>query len=90
MFMMTLERLQTLLLDHYPFKREDLTPQARLEDLQIDSLGVMELFFNIEDEFQIKVPNDQAQLQTVGDVVAYIDRLIAEQNGTQATAGSLP
>jgi acyl carrier protein len=90
MFMTTLERLQTLLLNHYPLKREDLTPQARLEDLQIDSLGVMELFFNIEDEFQIKVPNDQVQLQTVGDVVAYIDRLIAEQNGTQATAGSLP
>jgi acyl carrier protein len=89
MRMTTLERLQTLLLDHYPLQREDLTPQARLEDLQIDSLGMMELFFNIEDEFQIKVPNDQVPLQTVGDVVAYIDRLIAEQNGTQATAGSL-
>jgi acyl carrier protein len=90
MLMTTLERLQTLLLDHYPLQREDLTPQARLEDLQIDSLGVMELFFNIEDEFQIKVPNDQVQLQTVGDVVDYIDRLIAEQNGTQTVAGSLP
>lgn len=88
--MTTLERLQTLLLDHYPLKREDLTPQASLEDLQIDSLGVMELFFNIEDEFHIKVPNGQVPLQTVGDVVAYIDRLMAEQNGAQATAGSHP
>ena len=63
---------------------------ARLDDLEIDSLGVMELFFNIEDEFQIKVPNEQVSLQTVGDVVTYIDRLIAEQGNTSTTAGSMP
>ena len=88
--MTTLERLQTLLIKHYPLQREDVTPQARLEDLEIDSLGVMELFFSIEDEFHIKVPNEQVPLQTVGDVVAYIDRLIAEQAGSQTAAGSLP
>lgn len=88
--MNTLERLQTLLMSHYPLQREDLAPQARLEDLQIDSLGVMELFFSIEDEFHVKVPNDQVSLQTVGDVVAYIEKLIAEQNAVQAPAGSLP
>lgn len=88
--MTTLDRLQTLLLKHYPLQREDLTPQARLEDLEIDSLGVMELFFSIEDEFHIKVPNDQVSLQTVGDVVAYIDKLVAEQGSPQTTASSLP
>lgn len=88
--MNTLERLQTLLINHYPLQREDLAPQARLEDLQIDSLGVMELFFSIEDEFHVKVPNDQVSLQTVGDVVAYIEKLVAEQNAFQAPAGSLP
>lgn len=87
--MSTLERLQTLLMNHYPLQLEDLTPQARLEDLQIDSLGVMELFFSIEDEFHIKVPNEQVPLQTVGDVVAYIDKLCAEQGVNPAAAGSL-
>lgn len=88
--MSTLERLQTILINQYPLQREQLTPQARLEDLQIDSLGVMELFFSIEDEFNIKVPNDQVSLQTVADVVAYIDKLIAEQSTRQAPAASLP
>lgn len=86
--MNTLERLQTLLMNHYPLQLEDLTPQARLEDLQIDSLGVMELFFSIEDEFHIKVPNQQVPLETVGDVVAYIDKLCAEQGADPAAAGS--
>ena len=86
--MTTLERLQNLIISQYPVQREDLTPQARLEDLEIDSLGVMELFFSIEDEFQIKVPNEQVPLQSVGDVASYIDQLIAEQSGTQPT-GSL-
>lgn len=88
--MTTLERLQTLLLDRYPLQRDDVTTQARLEDLEIDSLGTMELFFDIEDAFQIKVPNDQVRLQTVGDVVDYIDRLTAEQHGAQTATGSLP
>lgn len=88
--MTTLERLQTLLLNHYPLQRDELTPQARLEDLQIDSLGVMELFFSIEDEFHIKVPNDQVSLQTVGDVVTYIDKLVAEQYNNQTATDSLP
>ncbi len=88
--MTTLERLQTLVIKHYPVQRENVTPSAQLQDLEIDSLGVMELFFNIEDEFQITVPNEQLALQTVGDVVAYIDRLIAEQGDAQTAAGSMP
>lgn len=88
--MTTLERLQTILTRHYPVPREAVTPSARLEDLEIDSLGVMELFFSIEDEFQIQVPNDRVSLQTVGEVVAYIDRLIVEQGRTQAPAASIP
>ncbi len=88
--MTTLERLQILLTKHYPLQPGQVTPSARLDDLEIDSLGVMELFFNIEDEFQIKVPNEPIPLQTVGDVVLYIDRLIAEQGNTPTTADSMP
>ena len=82
--MTTLERLQTILLDHYPLQREALAPDAQLADLEIDSLGVMELFFNIEDEFALTVPNDKLELNTIGDVVGYIDRLIVEQHGAMA------
>lgn len=79
--MTTLDRLQTILMAHYPLQREALTRDARLEQLDIDSLGVMELFFAIEDEFKLSVPNEKQDIETIGDVVDYIDRLITEQHG---------
>ncbi len=59
---------------------EKLAPDARLEDLGVDSLGVLELLFRIEDEFHIKIPSDQVNLATIGDVVDYVDRLAAAQS----------
>jgi acyl carrier protein len=79
--MTTLARLQDILIKNYPLERETLTPDARLENLEIDSLGVMELFFSIEDEFKLSVPNNKVDLKTIGDVVGYIDRLMIEQHG---------
>jgi acyl carrier protein len=84
--MSTLERVQTILSAHYPVQPQALTLDARLEQLEIDSLGIMELFFAIEDEFGITVPNDKRSMHTVGDLVAYIDELLAQQ-GVPAASG---
>jgi acyl carrier protein len=87
--MTTLTRLQTILINNYPLEREALTRDALLESLEIDSLGVMELFFSIEDEFKLNVPNDKVGLKTLGDVVDHIDRLMAQQHGRGTTAGAV-
>lgn len=87
--MTTLARLQAILIENYPLEREALTRDALLENLEIDSLGVMELFFSIEDEFKLNVPNDKVDLKTLGDVVDYIDRLAAEQHGSVASASAV-
>ncbi len=86
--MTTFERLQKILFDQYKLPRERVTLDARLEDLEIDSLGLMELLFKIEDEFLIDIPETPLQLSTVGDVTAYIDTLIAEQANAAAVATS--
>jgi len=75
--MSTLERLQTILLRDYPLERSALTPDALLESLGIDSLGVMDLLFAIEEEFHVTVPSERVPLATLGDLVAYVDALVA-------------
>jgi acyl carrier protein len=84
----TLEHLRELLARDFDLAAESLQPQARLEDLQIDSLRMLEILFGIEDAFKITVGTNQAELkarlQTVGDLVAYIDALMAEQAGAAA------
>lgn len=77
--MSTLQRLQDLLIRDYGLTREDIRPDATLEGFGVDSLGMMELLFAIEKEFGIAIPNEQAELHTVGQVVDYIDRLAGEQ-----------
>ena len=75
----TIDRLRVLLVKDYKLDPATLLPDAPLEALGIDSLGVAELMFNIEDEFKVTIPGDPVALMTVGDVVRYIDDLVATQ-----------
>lgn len=76
---MTFDRLCAILMKDYKLEATQLTPDAPLEALGIDSLGVADLLFNIEDEFGISLPPEPVELLTVGDVVRFIDALIAKQ-----------
>ena len=91
----TIDRLRVLLAKDYKLDPAALVPDAALDELGIDSLGVAELMFNIEDEFKVTIPGAPVVLKTVGDVVGYIDGLVATQQagaapGTAAAAGAVP
>lgn len=82
----TFERLSAILIKDYKLQADRLTLDAPLESLGIDSLGTVELLWNIEDAFQIKLPPDPVDLPTLGDVVRYIDELMANQGVELAPA----
>lgn len=54
-----------------------ITMEARIkEDLGADSLDVLQLLMEIEEEYDITVPDEKlADFQTVGDVVAFLETL---------------
>lgn len=85
----TFEKLCAILVRDYKLDPDALTLDAPLEGLGIDSLGVAELLFNVEDEFKITLPPDSVQLPTIGDVVRFIDALIVAQHGGDAQAGAV-
>ncbi len=50
-----------------------------VDDLDIDSLSMVEIAVQTEDKYGIKIPDEElANLRTVGDVVAYVEKLEAE------------
>jgi acyl carrier protein len=54
---------------------DQVTPEAKfIEDLGADSLDTVELVMAFEEEFGAEIPDEDAEkLQTVGDVVKYIE-----------------
>ncbi len=56
-------------------EREKLTPEASfIEDLGADSLDIVELVMEFEKEFNIDIPDEEAEkLRTVGDAVGYLN-----------------
>lgn len=80
--MSTLEIIQNMMVKQFDLKLEDLTPDAKLQSLGIDSLSVIEFMFNLEDELKIKATEERFELITVQDVANAVDHLITTQKGT--------
>ena len=54
-------------------ERQNVTPQARFEDLEVDSLDLVELAQIVEDEYGVELADaDLDKVETVGDVVELI------------------
>ncbi len=83
----TFERLRVILQKEFEVSPELIEPAARLDQLAIDSLAVIEVMFRLEDEFKISFPQDPGELLTVGDLASAIDRIVAERGG-QAPSGT--
>lgn len=64
---------------------EAVTPASTFDELAIDSLDKINLSFEVEELFHIAIPDDSLNsLRTVGDVIAGVHRLQAEQAGKAA------
>ena len=79
----TLERLQRLFIARFDYKLEELTASTTLENLGLDSLDIIDFLFDIEDEFNIKVPDREFEVTTIQDMVDALDRFISEQDSKQ-------
>lgn len=69
------EKVKDIIVDQLGVNAEQVVKEARfIEDLGADSLDTVELVMAFEEEFSIEVPDEEAEkLQTVGDVVAYVE-----------------
>ena len=72
-----LEKIQAMLAEALNLPLEKVTPDAKIvDDLGADSLDVVELLSQLEDEYGIMIPDEEVEnLVTVADVVAEIEKL---------------
>ena len=69
------QRVKEIICEQLGVSEDQVTPQASfIEDLGADSLDIVELVMAMEEEFEVEIPDDQAEnIKTVADAVAYID-----------------
>jgi acyl carrier protein len=68
------EKVKNIIVEELGVEREKLSPEASImEDLGADSLDTVELVMAFEKEFDIDIPDDEAEkLRTVGDALKYL------------------
>ena len=71
----TFDRVKKVVVEQLEVSEEEVTPTASfVDDLGADSLDVVELVMGLEEEFDIEIPDEDAEkIATVGDAIAYID-----------------
>ena len=70
------EKVRSIIVDQLGVESDKVTADAKfIEDLGADSLDTVELVMAFEENFDIEVPDEEAEkLQSVADVVAYIEK----------------
>jgi len=71
----SLAKVTDIIVEQLGVNADQVKPEAKLiEDLGADSLDAVELVMAIEEEFNLEVPDEEAEkLQSVGDILSYID-----------------
>ena len=70
----TYDRVASLLSSRLGVPESDITPDATFEELDLDSLDLVEFALGAEEEFGVRISDDEAEgLKSVGDAVALLE-----------------
>lgn len=69
------DRLKKIIADQLSVNEDDVVPEASfIDDLNADSLDLVELIMSLEEEFGVKISDeDAAKIQTVQDAMTYLE-----------------
>jgi acyl carrier protein len=68
------QRVADIIAEQLGVSKEEVVPEASfIDDLGADSLDIVELVMAMEEEFDIEIPDDDAEkIQTIGDAISYV------------------
>ena len=71
----TFDRLKKIIVEQLGVEEDDVTPEAAfVEDLNADSLDLVELIMSLEEEFGMEISDEDAEkIQKVSDAVEFIE-----------------
>ena len=72
---MVFEKIREIIMEQLNVDQDDVTMDTHLmKDLEADSLDAVDIIMAIEDEFEIEIPDDDAEkFQNVSDIVRFVE-----------------
>ena len=72
------KRVIDIVAEHFAYYKKNITRTTTfIEDIGADSLDIVEFVMELEEEFDIQIPDEHAEkIKTVGEVIDYIDNAI--------------
>ncbi len=72
------EKVKSLISEQLDVEEEKITLETTFEDIDADSLDVVELVMALEEEFNLEIADEEVeQIKTVGDIINYIEKQIS-------------
>lgn len=66
------------------FKPEDINMETSLNELGIDSLQAITILYELEERFEIEIPNElMEELESVGDIISTINKILSGKEDTE-------
>jgi acyl carrier protein len=75
------EFLSEQLVEKFDVDADTITPESNLSDLGLDSLSIVELVFDVEDEYDIEISEEDAKFATLGEAAEVVDKLVKAKTG---------
>ena len=72
---MVFDKIADIIAEKLEIDKADITPESSFNDMQVDSLYMVEIMLSIEEEFDLVI-DDAGTLETVADLVAYVEERI--------------
>lgn len=68
------DKVKSIIVEQLGISEDEVKPEASfIDDLGADSLDIVELVMAMEEEFEIEIPDEEAEnIKTVGDAIKYI------------------
>ncbi|MFN7723987.1 MAG: acyl carrier protein [Rubrivivax sp.] len=82
--MSSLKELQDLIQKKYGLDAATLDPNTSMRSSGVDSLALVEFLFEVEDHYGISVPEEHSGIDTLAELAAVVDQLVA----AKATGGA--
>lgn len=68
------EKIRAIIVEKLDIEESQVTLESKFSDLKIDSLDMVEIIMDIEEDFDITIENNE-EMETVGDLINYIESL---------------